>query len=62
MEKFMKVLEKVSKELEYIDFPRLFLSKFWNPEKLFKNDKAELALKHVEGCKSVASRLESYIK
>lgn len=78
-EEFMKVLEKVPEELEYFNFPRLFLlSKFWlslytvakygqetfgiGPEKLFKKDEADLALKHAEECKSAASRLESYVK
>jgi len=78
-EEFMKILEKVPKELEYLNFPRLFLiSKFWlnlytvakygqenfgiGPEKLFKKDEAELALKHAEECKHAASMLESHVK
>lgn len=78
-EEFMKVLEKVPKELKYLNFPRLFLlSKFWlslytvakygqerfgiGPEKLFKEDEANLALKHAEECRSAASILESYVK
>lgn len=78
-EEFMRVLEKVPKELEYLNFPRLFLlSKFWlslytvakygqekfaiGPEKLFKEDEANLALKHAEECKSAVSRLKSYVK
>jgi hypothetical protein len=31
-------------------------------EKLFEKEEAELALKHADKCKSVASQLESYIK
>lgn len=78
-EEFVSVLDKISKELEHLNFPRLYLlSKFWSnfytvakygygkfgvgPEKLFRKDEADLALKHAEECRSAASQLKGHVK
>lgn len=66
-EEFIKILKKIPKELEFYNFPRLYLfSKFWSnfyiaakygfenfeigADKLFKEDEANLALKHADEC------------
>ena len=78
-EEFEPLLDRIPKELQYYNFPRLYLlHRLWSgfytvskygydkfgtgPEKLFKKEEAELALRHAGDCRHAAYALFQRIK